>query len=397
MREAVFLKNNQSRWKELEDMLAAPGKKDPDKLSDLFIRLTDDLSYARTYYPDSKATEYLNYISSRLHQEIYRNKKERSGRFIRFWTQEVPMAVGKHIRLLAVAAGVFFVAFLIGWLSQLQDPDFIRFTLSDKYVNMTEENIKDGDPMGVYNSGSRFSLFVMIMVNNVRVMLVYFMLGLLFGVGALWRIFSEGIRIGSFMCFFYTKALLLDASLAVWMHGTIEISCLIISGQAGLVIGKGIVFPGTYKRSVSLRKHAMDGMKIAIGLVPFIVIAAFIEGFLTREALNYPLISVCVILLSLSIIVTYFILFPLSVYRRIRRARSYVFPEEERQLRRESFRFYGYVTGGIGSILLTVFLISGYSGGLHIFSACAIIASCVLLYLGYRKEPIAKVSDPVVV
>src|SRR5690606_23289302 len=102
-------------------------------------------------------------------------------------------------------------------------------------------------PMGVYDQGTRFSLFTFIMLNNVRVMLIYFILGLFFGVGTMWRIFSEGIRIGSFLCFFYTKELLLDANLAVWMHGTIEISCMVISGQAGLVIGKGIVFPGTYK------------------------------------------------------------------------------------------------------------------------------------------------------
>ena len=58
MKEIIFLKKYQEKWKKLEDILSQTGKKNPDQLSDLFIQLTDDLSYSITYYPDSNTTKY---------------------------------------------------------------------------------------------------------------------------------------------------------------------------------------------------------------------------------------------------------------------------------------------------------------------------------------------------
>ena len=48
---------------------------DPDELADLFIQLTDDLAYARTNYPKADVTVYLNNLSTKVHQYIYRNAR----------------------------------------------------------------------------------------------------------------------------------------------------------------------------------------------------------------------------------------------------------------------------------------------------------------------------------
>ncbi|WP_343031474.1 hypothetical protein [Xanthovirga aplysinae] len=66
-----------------------------DELSELFIQLTNDLSYAQTFYPDSQTTVYLNQLSAKIHQRIYKNKKEEGNRFFSFWKEEFPTLFAK--------------------------------------------------------------------------------------------------------------------------------------------------------------------------------------------------------------------------------------------------------------------------------------------------------------
>ena len=75
MREAAFIKRNQERWQEFEKTLQT-ARPHPDKLAEIFIQLTDDLSFSRTQYPQSRTTQYLNGLTSKIHLEIYKNKKE---------------------------------------------------------------------------------------------------------------------------------------------------------------------------------------------------------------------------------------------------------------------------------------------------------------------------------
>lgn len=57
--------------------------------------------------------------------------------------------------------------------------------------------------------------------------------------------------LGCFETFFAQHGLLYESFLAVFLHGTLEISALIIAGAAGLAMGNSWLFPGTYSRIVS--------------------------------------------------------------------------------------------------------------------------------------------------
>lgn len=71
MREATFIKRNTPKWRNYEENPSEPSS-DPDELTDRYIELTDDLSYARTFYPDSNVTKYLNSAASRMHRGLCR-------------------------------------------------------------------------------------------------------------------------------------------------------------------------------------------------------------------------------------------------------------------------------------------------------------------------------------
>jgi len=96
MREPLFVKQNSARWTNFETMPTS----DPDELADRFIQITDDLAYAKTFYPNSKTTLYLNGLAARLHQSIYKNKTEKTNRFITFWKYELPLLFKTYQRQL---------------------------------------------------------------------------------------------------------------------------------------------------------------------------------------------------------------------------------------------------------------------------------------------------------
>src|SRR5687767_11503419 len=99
MREAAFIKRNSPKWKAYESQTDL----NPDEVAERFIELTDDLAYARTFYPESPNTTYLNSLTGKLHQSIYRNKKEKQNRFFRFWKYELPYLIKDHQRQLFFA------------------------------------------------------------------------------------------------------------------------------------------------------------------------------------------------------------------------------------------------------------------------------------------------------
>lgn len=315
MREAVFLKQNADKWRQYEEDVNR--QLSADELANQFVELTDDLSYAKTFYPKSNTTHYLNGLAAKFHVEIYKNKKEKKGRIWWFWQFELPYLF-KYYHKQFLYALLFFVVFsLMGALSAKYDDSFIRLILGDGYVNMTLDNIEKGDPFGVYKGGSQFSMFVQIASNNIYVSLLTYVMGIFFSVGSIWMLFSNGIMMGSFQYMFIAKGLGAKFILVVFIHGTLELWSIIIAGAAGLIMGNSFLFPGTFTRSESLLRGAKDGLKIVIGLVPLFIVAAFFEGFVTRYS-NMPVWTSLLILgTSFSFIIWYFIIYPIQLHKKI--------------------------------------------------------------------------------
>ena len=181
---------------------------------------------------------------------------------------------------------------------------------------MTLENIKKGDPLGVYGSMDQGTMFLQITLNNIYVAFRTFIFGLFASFGTMAMLFYNGIMLGAFQYFFYERGLLLESVLKIWIHGTLEISAIIIAGCAGLTVGNSLLFPSTYSRIESFKRGMKQGLKIAIGLVPVFIMAGFLESFVTRLTLP-PVISGGIILLSASFIIWYFVLYPIHLNRKL--------------------------------------------------------------------------------
>lgn len=309
MRETKFIQQNQEKWREFEKTLEHP-RPDPDKLNDLFVQITDDLSYSRTFYPNRSVRVYLNSLAQRIFFSIYKSKKRSAHQLLRFWTDDLPQLVHESRAAFRLSFFVFVLAFLIGVVSSMIDPDFANIILGEAYVEMTMENIQSGDPMAVYKQKGEFGMALGITINNLFVALRTFVMGVFFMIGTLIDLIRTGVMVGGFQYFFVEKDLFWESFLTIWTHGTLEISAIIIAGAAGITMGQGLVFPGTYTRLQSFQRSARRGVKIMIGITPIIVLAAFIEGYLTRHTDTPDAIRGLFIGLCLLFVLFYFVWLP---------------------------------------------------------------------------------------
>ena len=319
MKEITFIRNNIEKWQQAEAVVEDDFFHSPADLADAYEDVTADLAFAQTHYPLSQVTLYLNNLASALHNEIYRNKREKWSRLITFWTGEVPLVMYRERKALLVSFLIFLISTGIGIVSQLADPELCRVILGDSYVDMTLHNIEKGTPMAVYDGGSAPMMFLEITFNNIGVSFFTFVSGLLTSFATGLYIFQNAVMMGCFETFFYQHHLLGTSLLAVFLHGTLELSSIIVAGAAGLVMGNGWLFPGTYPRLESFKRGAKRGMKIVVGTVPLFVIAGFIEGFFTRYTQAPVALRLGVIICSLAFVVFYFIVYPVKLHRNANR------------------------------------------------------------------------------
>ena len=309
MRETEFINQNKEKWQEFEQILDGKNP-NPKKMNDLFVQITDDLSYSRTFYPNRSVRVYLNTVAQRVFFLIYKNRKSHQKRLLTFWTDELPRIIYESRQAFRLSFFVFALSMIIGMLSCAMEPGFASLILSDRYVEMTKEFIESGDPMAVYKQSGEFGMFLGITMNNLYVAFLTFVLGALFILGSIIILVYNGVMVGTFQYFFIERDLFWDSFLTIWIHGTFEISAIIIAGAAGITMGQGLVFPGTYTRMQAFQKSARRGIKIMVGIVPLFVMAGFFEGYLTRQTETPDIIRGIFIGVCLFIILGYFVWYP---------------------------------------------------------------------------------------
>jgi uncharacterized membrane protein SpoIIM required for sporulation len=297
-------------WEEFDQLLDKSYQAEPDTLYELYIKLTDDLAYARTYFPESEAVHFLNQLTQKAHGVIYQSQPTDKTRLFRFWKTSFPLLVYQARREVSISFFIFLIAVFIGILSHKNDVRFVNIIMGDSYVNMTLSNIEKGDPLAVYKSMNEVEMFLGISINNIRVAFVAFIFGIFTSFGTGFILIRNGIMLGTFHAFLADYDLVLESIATIWIHGTLEIFAIIVAGGAGIILGNSFIFTGTYSRGYAFRKGALKGIKIAFGLIPIFLIAGFLEGFVTRHTEYSYLMRFSIIGASLLFISYYFYFYP---------------------------------------------------------------------------------------
>lgn len=310
MTEVKFIQSNLEKWSGMEQICAHAATAAPEELAAAYQELCTDLAFAQTHYPEAHITTYLNDLTLALHVQVYRRRVSFCQKAKEFFVHEVPLTFYRCQLYLAASLAIFVIGMLIGIGSQIGDQQFAREILGGWYVNMTLDNIQQGEPMAVYKSSLESDMFLGITLNNLGVSLIAFVGGILtfFGTGAV--MMYNAVMIGCFQTFFFQHGVGYQSVLAIWLHGTIEISTIILEGAAGIRLGIGWLFPGSLTRMAAFRRSAKDGLKMCLGSAPLVTMAAFIEAFFTRHTEWPDLLRIAVIVLSLALVIFYVVVYP---------------------------------------------------------------------------------------
>ena len=141
MKETKFIEQNKDKWNRFEKLYESSSN-NPEELSDLYMDITDDLSYAQTFYKRRTVRVYLNKLAQTVFTGVHKQKGASFRQFFDVWKISLPLEIYRSRKNLLFALIAFSVYTLIGVVSTIIDPEFPRVVLGDAYVNMTLENIQ---------------------------------------------------------------------------------------------------------------------------------------------------------------------------------------------------------------------------------------------------------------
>lgn len=315
MRESRFVKENRQKWIRFEQVLNDP-KRDPEETSQLFTEITDDLSYARTFYPNRIVRVYLNGIAQKVYQNIYKNRAGKARSFWSFWRDELPLLLWEERKMLGLALLLFCLGIALGSFSTIANPGFLSSLFSEEHIRVIYQSINTGSPASVYQSTDADLSFIGYVFNNVKTIAITFVSGLLLGIGSIYSLLLNGMKIGSFQTIFFVEGSYTQSFLVIWTHALLEFTALILSGAGGLALGRGLLFPETFSRLQSLQIAARRGGLIFMSALPFVLLAAFIEAYITSSfSVSYAM-RFLIIFLSASFVFWYALWRPYTLGRK---------------------------------------------------------------------------------
>jgi uncharacterized membrane protein SpoIIM required for sporulation len=281
-------------WQELEDLLkeidksglASLDREQLQALGRLYRSASSDLSRARSLNLGSDILSYLNNLAVKGHNQVYQSKRNRWLDFFNFLYATFPQLVRQYMGYIAISFLLCVLPGLACYDFTHRDVNFAHMEImkgqplvSDQMWDMIEHHKMWTDQL--QDASPAFSS--MIAANNIRVCIMSFALGITAGFGTAAILFFNGMSVGTVFGVCQHYGLLNNILLFAVGHGSLELPAIFISGGAGLLLGKSILFPGQYRRADSLRLASRPAFGLFAGCIPLLLIAGGIEGFVSPQ------------------------------------------------------------------------------------------------------------------
>jgi len=287
-----WLEKRQPYWTRLEQLVSRSGRRGIARLNHqelqelglLYRQSASDLAVVREDATSRQLAIYLNQLLGRAHNLIYMGRRPKLGEALRFYEQ-YPRVFREMLPQTALAFAVFAVAGLVGWAVTLHDPGFSYRLLGRRMIDTIErrqmwtESILTVKPLAASA----------IMTNNLSVSFTTFALGITAGIGTVWMLTLNGLLMGVVGAATWHAGMALKLWSFVAPHGVLELPAIFIAGGAGLELARGMLFPGFLPRRESLARAGRRSARLVLGIVPMLIVAGIIEGFLSPSELALPL------------------------------------------------------------------------------------------------------------
>jgi uncharacterized membrane protein SpoIIM required for sporulation len=288
-----WLKKRKTYWARLEQLVDRSNKggisaldhRELQELGLLYRQTASDLATVREDVTSNQLSFYLNQLLGRAHNLIYMGHKQKISGLVRFYTQTFPQVFRETFPQTFLAFLIFAVAGIATWAVTIHDPAFAHRMLGPEMMatiekrEMWTKSIVTIKPLAASA----------IMTNNLTVCFTAFAMGITAGLGTINMMVTNGMLIGVIGAATWQAGMALQLWSFVAGHGALELPAIFISGGAGLEIARGMLFPGLLPRRESLALAGSRAARLMIGIVPMLIVAGIIEGFVSPSGLAIPL------------------------------------------------------------------------------------------------------------
>ncbi|GHV95814.1 hypothetical protein AGMMS50293_21340 [Spirochaetia bacterium] len=285
MTEQSFVQRREVFWQEFAEL--ARGKRRKIKAgSSSFVQhfreLTQDLNTARAHGFDPAIIERLNILVNEGNQILYSRHglslKAAAGFVLRTFPQKVRSQWRGILASLLLFYGLaVFFGILCVRISGMAGELVSEYQLSqieDMYDPESEHFLKPRDV------GSDADMFGYYIYNNISIAFRTFAGGILAGFGSLLILCSNAVHLGVVTGHIINAGFFGKTFLPfIIAHSSFELTAIIFSAYAGLLLGYRFFITGGLSRGVSVRKAGKDALPIIAGSALMLVIAAVIEAF----------------------------------------------------------------------------------------------------------------------
>lgn len=255
---------------------------DAARVAALYRATCEHLALARSRDYPVHLTERLEDLTQRAHQLVYRRPQQGAQRFARLFLVDVPQAVRAHGLYMGVAAAVFVLPLLVLGLLSYLDPGFVLSVHDADTVRQYDRMYgqKGSDPIGrERGADTDWAMFGFYIMNNIGVAFRCFAGGIFLGIGSLFFIAYNGALAGTVAGYLTARGHGETFYSFVITHGAFELTAIVMSGAAGLALGRALLAPGRLTRLQALKKAAADAVPVIYGVIAMLLIAAALEAF----------------------------------------------------------------------------------------------------------------------
>lgn len=301
MHQEAFVERHQPLWDELEgilDTLELPRRKrrrksdDLSRLPHLYRQICNHYALAQQRRYSPTLVEQLHRLVLRGHQQLYTRHGAWLWRLLIFVVADFPRTMRANLNYFLVALGLFLIpALLVGGMC-LVDEHLIYSIMDEESVAEMEwmydpDNRKVGREEG-RSAESDFAMFGFYIYNNISIGFRAFAMGILAGIGTIITLVYNGLAIGG-VAGHLTRIGYTDTFWPfVSGHGALELTAIVISGAAGLMLGHALLAPGQYRRIDALKIRGRLALKLVMGAALMLLGAAFIEAFWSSSGYSSP-------------------------------------------------------------------------------------------------------------
>jgi uncharacterized membrane protein SpoIIM required for sporulation len=288
-----WLQKRRPYWARMDELLTRSGRTGVRKLTHselqelalLYRQTASDLATIREDSSSGNIARYLNQLLGRAHNLIYMGRRSRPSGIIKFYRETFPEIFSDTLAYTIAASAIFSVLAAVGMMLAIVNPGFQTYLLGPRMME-TIENRQMWTHSIVTIKPIASSA---IMTNNLSVSFSTFALGITGGLGTVWMLALNGLLFGVVNAACWQAGMSQQLLSFVAPHGVIELPAIFIAGGGGLLIAKGLLFPGMLPRRVSLVREAGRGVRLVLGIVPMLIVAGTIEGFVSPSDLPVAL------------------------------------------------------------------------------------------------------------